>query len=68
MMEPISRSAEIGADTQLGFFCVIGENVSIGAGCRIGHHVVIHADTVIGDGVRSDGADRLSSGDSIRWG
>ena len=53
-MEPISSSAEIGADTELGFFCVIGENVSIGAYCRIGHHVVIHADTVIGDGVRID--------------
>lgn len=53
-MAPVSSSAEIGANTQLGLFCVICENVSIGAGCRIGHHVVIHADTIIGDGVRID--------------
>ena len=50
----VSQSAQIGADTRFGEFCVIGDNVTIGAGCVIGHGVKVHNDTVIGDNVRID--------------
>jgi acetyltransferase-like isoleucine patch superfamily enzyme len=50
----VHPSAQIGAGTTLGEYCVIGEGVQIGASCRIGHHVVIHPDTRIADQVRID--------------
>ena len=50
MPSVIPDSAQIGSETILGHFCVIGENVDIGSGCRIGHHVVIHDDTIIRHG------------------
>jgi UDP-2-acetamido-3-amino-2,3-dideoxy-glucuronate N-acetyltransferase len=50
----IAPSASLGPNTQIGHFCVIGEQVSIGADCEIGHHVVIHDGTRIGNGVRID--------------
>ena len=50
----IHPSAQVGAGTVLGEFCVIGPNVKLGSGCQVGHHVVIHADTVVGNNVRID--------------
>ena len=50
----IADTAQLGGDTTVGHFCVIGERVQIGDGCQIGHHVVIHEGTTIGDGVRID--------------
>jgi UDP-2-acetamido-3-amino-2,3-dideoxy-glucuronate N-acetyltransferase len=50
----IADSANIAADTELGFGTVVESDVRIGAGCKIGHHVVIHAGSQIGDHVRID--------------
>ena len=50
----ISSSAQIEAETSLGEFCVVGENVKIGHGCVIGNHVNIHDDSIIGDNIRID--------------
>ena len=50
----IAKSAQIEAETQIGEFCVIGENVKVGSGCVIGNHVIIPDDTVIGNNVRID--------------
>ncbi len=50
----ISPSAQIEAETILGEFCVIGENVKIGSGCVVGNHVNIHDDSIIGDNIRID--------------
>ena len=50
----VAKTADIGAGTAFGEYCVIGERVRIGRGCLLGHHVVIHDDTVIGDNVRID--------------
>ena len=50
----VHASAQVGAGTTLGEFCVVGPNVKLGTGCKIGHHVVIHADTVVGNDVRID--------------
>ncbi len=52
--ENIAATAQIGAGTTFGHFCVVEDGVTIGSGCRIGHHVVIHAGTRIGDEVRID--------------
>lgn len=50
----IDKSADIGNNTEIGYFCVINENVKIGEGCVIGNNVIIHEDTFIGDNVRID--------------
>ena len=50
----IHKTADIGQNVKIGYFCVIGENVKIGDGCVIGNNVVIHDDTVIGSNVRID--------------
>lgn len=54
MSSVIHPSAQVGAGTTMGEFCVIGPNVTIGTGCKLGNHVVIHADTVVGNDVRID--------------
>lgn len=54
MNSVIHASAQIGAGTTMGEYCVVGANVKIGTGCRIGHHVVIHEGTVVGNDVRID--------------
>jgi UDP-2-acetamido-3-amino-2,3-dideoxy-glucuronate N-acetyltransferase len=50
----VHASAQVGAGTTLGEFCVVGPNVKLGTGCKVGHHVVIHPDTVVGNDVRID--------------
>lgn len=50
----IHESSKIGADTQLGNFTIVEQNVHLGKNCRIGHHVVIHEGTIIGNNVRID--------------
>lgn len=47
----IAPTAGIPANTKIGKFCVIYDDVSIGENCKIANHVVIYPDTVIGDGV-----------------
>src|SRR4029077_21280853 len=42
--------AEIGADCEIGPYCVIGEKVVLGAGCRLHSHVVIDGHTRLGKG------------------
>ncbi len=54
MKQHISRSAQIGKDTTIGFNCVILDNAVIGTNCLIGHNVVIHEGSEIGDNVRID--------------
>jgi len=44
----IHRSAEIGADCDIGPYCVIGEHVSLGPRCRLHSHVVIDGYTSLG--------------------
>ena len=44
----VDASAQIGADVEVGAFCVIGPNVVIGDGTRIGPHVVIERDSRLG--------------------
>lgn len=44
----IHRGAEIGADCDIGPYCVIGEHVSLGPRCRIHSHVVIDGYTSLG--------------------
>ena len=44
----IHRGAEIGADCDIGPYCVIGEHVSLGPRCRLHSHVVIDGYTSLG--------------------
>ncbi|MDR2463316.1 MAG: acyl-ACP--UDP-N-acetylglucosamine O-acyltransferase [Verrucomicrobiales bacterium] len=46
----ISPKAEIGADIDIGAYCVVGDHVKLGNGCRLMHHVSIEGCTVIGSG------------------
>lgn len=45
----ISEGARIGADSYIGPFCTIGENVELGNGVRLESHVVVDGQTSIGD-------------------
>lgn len=45
----IGEGVEIGDDTRIGAYVVIGEGTSIGAGCRIHPNTVVGPDCVIGD-------------------
>ncbi len=54
MSSAIHPSAQVGAGTTMGEYCVIGANVRLGTGCQLGNHVVIHADTIVGNDVRID--------------
>jgi UDP-N-acetylglucosamine acyltransferase len=45
----VHPKAEIGADTEIGPYCIIGEHVQLGAGCRLHSHVVIDGHTRLGD-------------------
>src|SRR6266436_3073012 len=42
--------AQIGADCEIGPFCVVGEHVVLGAGCRVHSHAVIDGHTRLGRG------------------
>ncbi|PAF47760.1 acyl-[acyl-carrier-protein]--UDP-N-acetylglucosamine O-acyltransferase [Helicobacter sp. 12S02634-8] len=44
----IKKGAKIGADVEIGDFCVIGENVEIKAGSKLYNNVTILGDTQIG--------------------
>jgi len=46
----IDSTAHVGQTTQIGPYCIIGQNVTLGEGCRLHSHVVIAGPTVIGDG------------------
>jgi UDP-2-acetamido-3-amino-2,3-dideoxy-glucuronate N-acetyltransferase len=50
----IHPSAQVGAGTTMGEYCVIGAGVRLGTQCKLGNHVVIHADTIVGNDVRID--------------
>lgn len=50
----IHPSANVGAGTRWGEFCVVGEDVEVGSGCEIGNHVVLCPGTKIGENVRID--------------
>jgi UDP-N-acetylglucosamine acyltransferase len=45
----IHSGAQIGADCEIGPYCVIGEQVTLGAGCRLHSHVVIGGHTRLGE-------------------
>src|SRR5437870_9505724 len=45
----IHSKAQIGADCDIGPYCVIGENVILGPGCRLHSHVVIDGYTRLGE-------------------
>lgn len=44
----IDPSAQIGADVEIGPYCIIGAGVEIGDGCSLQHHVTIMGPTKIG--------------------
>jgi UDP-N-acetylglucosamine acyltransferase len=46
----IHPKAQIGADCEIGPYCVIGEHVELGPGCRLHSHVVIDGHTRLGQG------------------
>jgi UDP-N-acetylglucosamine acyltransferase len=46
----IHPKAQIGADCEIGPYCVIGEHVELGPGCRLRSHVVIDGYTRLGQG------------------
>jgi UDP-N-acetylglucosamine acyltransferase len=46
----IHPGARIGADCEIGPYCVIGEHVELGPGCRLYSHVVIDGHTRLGQG------------------
>ena len=50
----VHATAHLGADVEVGHFCVIEAGVEVGDGTRIGHHVVLHAESRLGAGVRVD--------------
>jgi acetyltransferase-like isoleucine patch superfamily enzyme len=50
----IHPAVRLGADVEVGQFCVIEADVELGDGARIGHHVVLHAGSRLGAGVRVD--------------
>jgi len=45
----IHPKSRIGADCEIGPFCVIGEHVELGPGCRLHSHVVIDGHTRLGE-------------------
>ena len=46
----IHPQAKLGANCEVGPYCVIGENVTLGDGCKLHSHVVIDGHTTLGDG------------------
>jgi UDP-N-acetylglucosamine acyltransferase len=44
----IHPKAKLGADCQIGPYCVIGEHVTLGGGCKLHPHVVIDGHTKLG--------------------
>jgi UDP-N-acetylglucosamine acyltransferase len=46
----IHPQARVGADCEIGPYCVIGEHVELGPGCRLLSHVVIDGHTRLGQG------------------
>jgi UDP-N-acetylglucosamine acyltransferase len=48
MSSVISPSARLGANCQIGPFCVIGDHVTLGDNCRLHSHVVIDGHTTLG--------------------
>lgn len=46
----IEDGAVIGADVEIGPFCIVGKDVKIGNGCRLMSHVNIAGHTTVGDG------------------
>lgn len=44
----IDASAQLGADVEIGPYCVVGANVTLGDGCVLSNHVSIAGPTVIG--------------------
>ena len=46
----IHPQARIGADCEIGPYCIIGEHVELGPGCRLHSHVVIDGHTRLGQG------------------
>lgn len=48
----VDGKAEIGADVEIGPFCIIGPNVRLEQGCRLVAHVVIDGHTTVGEGTR----------------
>ena len=46
----VDPSAELGADVEIGPFCVIGPEVKLGDGVVLHSHVAVTGRTTIGDG------------------
>jgi UDP-N-acetylglucosamine acyltransferase len=44
----VHPGAKLGADCQIGPYCIIGEHVTLGDGCRLHSHVVIDGYTTLG--------------------
>lgn len=52
----VSSRAKIGADVEIGPFCIIEDNVSIADGCRLDSNVTVKSGSILGEG------NHLSSG------
>jgi UDP-N-acetylglucosamine acyltransferase len=48
----VADGARLGADVEIGPYCIIGPKVTLGDGCRLVSHVNIQGDTTIGAGAR----------------
>ncbi|HRJ71471.1 MAG TPA: acyl-ACP--UDP-N-acetylglucosamine O-acyltransferase [Terrimicrobiaceae bacterium] len=48
----IDSTAEVGEDTEIGPYCIIGPEVRVGRGCTFMNHVTVAGPTRIGDGNR----------------
>ncbi|MCB9888948.1 MAG: acyl-ACP--UDP-N-acetylglucosamine O-acyltransferase [Planctomycetes bacterium] len=46
----VADGAELGADVEIGPYCVVGPQVRLGDGCRLQSHVVVDGDTWLGAG------------------
>lgn len=46
----VSPRAKIGADVEIGPFCIVEPDVEIGDGCRLESHVVLKSGTTLGEG------------------
>jgi len=46
----VHDGAEVGADCEIGPYCIIGANVKLGPGCKLHSHVVIDGHTELGSG------------------
>jgi UDP-N-acetylglucosamine acyltransferase len=48
----VADGAKLGADVEIGPYCIIGPDVTLGDGCRLASHISIQGNTSIGPGAK----------------